>query len=91
MATKANRKAAKRQSGGAPRSYSQLYKSDNRGVQQQIAQPAVVQSVSPVAAPVRESDFDWDREYSHIYRDLRNLGIVTAVLTGAIIVAGFIF
>lgn len=96
MATKANRKAVKKSS-GAPRSYSQLYKSDSGGVQQPEPQPqakagpAVVRSAAPAAPAVRQPDFDWDREYNHIYRDLRNLGIVSAALAAAIVIAGFIF
>jgi hypothetical protein len=89
-------KKAKSKSSGSPRSYSEIYKSS-------AANPAAVSggtvaagsaAAATVAAPTREvvlkssDEVDWRAEYGYVVADLKRLGIVTAVIAGAIIVVG---
>ncbi|RIK45011.1 MAG: hypothetical protein DCC55_00595 [Chloroflexi bacterium] len=85
MATERKRSRARRSaSAGQPRSYSELYKSSS------AAPPATGQPASAVA-PKTVQTVDWVGEYGYVITDLRRLLIVSAVLFGLIILAGFLF
>lgn len=84
MATERRRNRDRRSiSSVRPRSYSDLYKSDDT---------AQVNTMAAVAgsAPGKSSDVvDWQSEYGYVVSDLRRLLIVSGLLFAAIIVAGF--
>lgn len=85
MATERKRTRERRSiSTGRPRNYSDLYKNDHSGV-------AVVSRPSPnvTVAPREAATIDWSKEYSYITEDFRRLLIVSAILFGLIIAAGF--
>ena len=85
MATERKRARDRRSiSTSRPRSYSQMYKKDAGGGSPQPAAP------TPAAVTTAET-VDWTHEYAYVAHDLRRLGIVSAILLAAIIVAGFIF
>lgn len=85
MPTERKRSRARRSvSAGQPRSYSELYRSPAS------AQPATNQPANVVAVKTAET-VDWANEYGYVITDLRRLLIVSAVLFGLIILAGFLF
>jgi hypothetical protein len=85
MATERKRSRTRRSvSTGQPRSYSELYRSQPSG------QPATGQPANAVAVKTTET-VDWASEYGYVITDLRRLLIVSAVLFGLIILAGFLF
>lgn len=68
-------------SAARPRSYSELYKGDKTRTAQ-----VVTTATSATASP---EVMNWREEYAYVVRDLRTLGLVSAVLFGAIIIVGF--
>ncbi len=92
MATKKKTNTAKKQglSSGQPRSYGELYKSDK-------ASPTpIVATTTKKVTVVKELNssgkiLNWRQEYMYVARDLRMLGIVSAVLFGIILISGFFF
>jgi hypothetical protein len=85
MATERKRTRERRGiSTARPRNYSDLYKNDHSGV-------AVVNTPSPGAtlAPRETTTIDWSKEYAYVTEDFRRLLIVSAILFGLIIAAGF--
>lgn len=90
-------KKAKSKSSGSPRSYGEIYKSSAANAapisgETIAAGPAA--AVATAAAPARDAilkssdEVDWQGEYGYVVDDLKRLGIVTAVIAGAIIVVG---
>ena len=92
MATKKKTNISKKPnaSAGQPRSYSELYKSDNVRPVSTVATPVrrVVVAKTPASAT---SALSWEQEYTYVARDLRMLGIVSAILFGSIMISGFFF
>lgn len=69
-------------SAGRPRSYSELYKRDTN---------APTTAADETAATAQVETIDWNQEYGYVLADLRRLLIVSAILFGVIIAAGFLF
>jgi hypothetical protein len=85
MTTERKRSRSRRSTSTArPRSYSELYKREQ-------ATPGVTPapSAAPVAEPQVVQTIDWEAEYAHVGRDLRQLLIVSAILFAFIMIAGF--
>lgn len=80
-------------SAGNPSNYSQLYKQSEQNMLQASAASAPPAAVpSATAQPVAQktsSEIDWNHEYSFVFKDLRYLLIVSALLFAAIILIGF--
>ncbi len=92
MASKSNKKS----SSGAPRSYSEVYKSSAAtgapAVQTTAATPATKSATKTASPALSGSDtVDWYGEYGYVLSDLKLLGIVTAGLLVGIIVLSFFF
>jgi hypothetical protein len=89
MATERKRTRERRSiSTGRPRNYSELYKNDHSGVTVANTGPSLGSTGGAVAP--RETVIDWSKEYAHIAEDFRRLLIVSAILFGLIIAAGFV-
>ncbi len=92
MATKKKTNVVKKQglSSGQPRSYGELYKSDKA-----IPVPTVGTTARKVVVAKELTSsgeiLNWRQEYVYVARDLRLLGIVSAVLFSIIIISGFFF
>lgn len=95
MATKKKTNISKKPSvsAGQPRSYSDLYKSDKARPVSTVPTPATTaRRVIVAKAPTPSTQaLHWRDEYTYIAGDLRTLGIVSAILFGAIIISGFFF
>ena len=92
MASKSNKKS----SGGAPRSYSEVYKSSATSgapAVQTTAPASATKATSKVAAPALSGSdsVDWKGEYGYVISDLRLLGMVTGGLLVGIVVLSFFF
>jgi hypothetical protein len=81
-------KPSKGRSAANPSNYSQLYKQSEQNILQSTATTSAT-VVQPVATPRTSEQVDWKTEYGYVFKDLRYLGIVSAVLFAAIIVLGF--
>lgn len=79
-------KPPKGRSAANPSNYSQLYKQSEQNVLQSTVVTAAAQ---PAAAPRSSEQVDWKTEYGYVFKDLRYLLIVSAILFAAIIVLGF--
>lgn len=81
----------KQTSGGSPSNYSEIYKKSAANATAPIvAADGGAAAAAAVAAPARTSDeVDWKGEYGYVVDDLKRLGIITALIAGAIIVVGF--
>lgn len=80
----------KQNSGGSPSSYSEIYKKSASNATAPIVASDGSASAAAVAAPARTSDeVDWKGEYGYVISDLKRLGLITALIAGAIIVVGF--
>lgn len=102
MASKSTGKKKQGTSAANPRSYSEIYKSSAATATSQAASGAANASAnggSKATTEVRKPDVpavalagsdtvDWKGEYGYVLADLKYLGIVTASLVGAIIIAG---
>lgn len=103
MASKSAGKKKQGTSAANPRSYSEIYKNSAATATSQPAATAasnasanggskavaeVRKADAPVAALAGSDTVDWKGEYGYVLDDLKYLGIVTASLVGAIIVAG---
>ncbi len=78
-------------SNAQPRSYSELYGTRAAGAAAPAATPARGKTQTEEVAPQRNSDtVDWKNEYSHIFGDLRQLLVISALLFGLMIVLGFV-
>lgn len=90
MATERKRTRERRSiSTGRPRNYSDLYKNDHSGVTLTNAALGGT-TTSGATLPAKETVIDWSKEYAHITEDFRRLLIVSAILFGLIIAAGFV-
>lgn len=81
-------KPSKGRSAANPSNYSQLYKQSEQNILQSTATTPAA-AVQPVATPRTSEQVDWKTEYGYVFKDLRYLGIVSAVLFAVIIVLGF--
>jgi hypothetical protein len=92
MASKKQRsKSKQKRSGGNPSNYSQLYKSDTSGVpaaesQKSKAQPKAAAPATPVSV---DDTLNWQQEYAYVFRDLRFLFLVSALLFAGMLILGF--
>lgn len=90
-------KKTKSKSSGSPRSYSEIYKNSAATAVPAASAPATAANTAAVtaAAPAKEvqmlgsDSVDWKGEYGYVLDDLKRLGLVTAIIAGAIIVVGF--
>lgn len=93
----ASSKSSKKNSGGSPRSYSEMYKSSatTGAPAAQTPAAAATKSVAPKSTPVKGgaaladgNSVDWWGEYGYVLNDLKVLGLTTLGLLVAIIVVG---
>ncbi len=91
MATKKKPNISKKQStsSGQPRSYSDLYKGDTTRTVPAVG--TTLRNVVVAKEPATTPALNWREEYTYVASDLTQLGIVSAVLFGVIIVSGFFF
>ena len=85
MASKKRRSTRQAASSAAPRSYSEMYKgqsvlSEGRGEARVAAEEPVVTA---------DKKLNWTQEYGYVFRDLRQLGVVSAALLVVMLVIGF--
>lgn len=77
----------KGRSAANPSNYSQLYKQSEQNILQSAAMSTT--KVAPTSAPRTSEQIDWKTEYGYVFKDLRYLLIVSAILFAAIVVLGF--
>lgn len=85
-------KKTKSKSSGSPRSYSEIYKSTAATaapVAASTSAGAVASAPAKDAKLLGSDSVDWRGEYGYVLDDLKRLGLVTAIIAGAIIVVGF--
>lgn len=82
---------SKGRSAANPSNYSQLYKQSEQNVLQSTAQSTAATSavLQSAASPRTSEQVDWKTEYGYVFKDLRYLLIVSAILFAAIVVLGF--
>ena len=81
-------KPSKGRSAANPSNYSQLYKQSEQNILQSTA-AAPAAAVQPVTAPRTSEQVDWKTEYGYVFKDLRYLLLISAILFAAIVVIGF--
>lgn len=79
---------SKGRSAANPSNYSQLYKQSEQNILQSAA-AAPAATTQAAAAPRTSEQVDWKTEYGYVFKDLRYLLIVSAILFAAIVVIGF--
>ncbi len=86
MASKKRRASKQGASTAAPRSYSEMYKGQSV-LPEGRSETRVAAEAETVAAAGKS--LDWTQEYGYVFRDLRQLGIVSAALLVVMLVIGF--
>ncbi|HAJ34174.1 MAG TPA: hypothetical protein DCL15_00580 [Chloroflexi bacterium] len=79
---------SKGRSAANPSNYSQLYKQSEQNILQSAVTPSAA-TTQAVATPHTSEQVDWKAEYGYVFKDLRYLLIVSAILFVAIVVLGF--
>jgi hypothetical protein len=89
MTVSKSKRPAKGKSSANPTNYSQIYKQSEQNMLQSAA-PAPAAAAAKSAGVQRSSEeVDWKTEYGFVFKDLRHLLILSAVLFAGIIIIGF--
>mgnify|MGYP000900729273 CR=1 FL=1 len=86
MASKKRRASRQGASTAAPRNYSEMYKGQSVLPEGPVG-TRVAAEVEPVASTGKS--LNWTAEYGYVFRDLRQLGIVSVALLVVMLVIGF--
>ncbi len=78
----------KGRSAANPSNYSQLYKQSEQNILQSTATTPAA-TTQTAAAPRTSEQINWKAEYGYVFKDLRYLLIVSAILFAVIVVLGF--
>jgi hypothetical protein len=88
MTASKSKRPSKGRSAANPSNYSQIYKQSEQNALQSAA-PAVSTETKPIGAQRTSEEVDWRTEYSFVFKDLRQLLIISAALFALIVVIGF--
>lgn len=93
MTVNKSKRPSKGRSAANPSNYSQLYKQSEQNVMQTATPTATPTTAAAVAKPMpaqrTSAEVDWRKEYGYVFKDLRYLFIVSAILFAIIVVIGF--
>jgi hypothetical protein len=82
---------SKGRSAANPSNYSRLYKQSEQNILQSttLNTAATSAALQSAPAPRTSEQVDWKTEYGYVFKDLRYLLLVSAILFLAIVVIGF--
>lgn len=89
MTVNKSKRPSKGRSAANPSNYSQLYKQSEQNVLQSAAPAVDTIETKPVGVQRSSDEVDWGTEYGFVFRDLRQLLIISVALFAVIIVIGF--
>ena len=89
MTVSKSKRPAKGRSAANPSNYSQIYKQSEQNVLQSAAPAVDTMETKPIGVQRSSDEVDWKAEYGFVFKDLRQLLIISVALFAAIIVIGF--